>query len=287
MKKVLLITFALLILVGCSGEKGYSKLTEGEDIIFKSPDKTYTKNDLYDVLKVSSEQSIENDLLKRIATKLNVDFSKAEEEAQSTVDMYTSMGYEQLILQQYGSIEAFKEMYMYSGILNELAKLYVEDNYNDFVKQDKPVKMQLARFDVLENAEKLIKDVENGSTFETAAANNGYETECTPAVFLDSDDLALAVKNYLNETDTEGLSKVITDTNTSQDADGNDVTTETYYVVNIVSRNVDDYIDDYKAVKAENVDLEEVKTYMFKNHDIEFYDQDIYEIMKAKYEVLQ
>ena len=287
MKKILITLFTLLILVGCTAQKGYSQLSNGTDVLFKTPDGEYTKNDLYKSLKVNSEQAIENDILNKIATKLNVDLADVEKEADDMIEMYKELGYESAIYAYYGSIESFKQMYMTSGVLKKLSEIYIEDNFDKLVEEDKPVKMQMVHFEDEESANNFVNDVNSGSTFETAAINAGYDTECPLSVYLDSDELPIELKSYLNTTTENGLSSIITVTNTTSDSEGNPSTNSTYYVLNISSRDVNEFIDDYKATKLESVDAIAVKEYMFSTHDIKFYDQDIYEIMKTQYEVLQ
>ena len=289
MKKIFVIALTLLVLVGCtSSSKGYSKISNGDEIIFKTPDSTYTKNDLYNVLKVASEESIEQDILNKIADSLDLDLSKIESEAEETMQMYISIGYEQSIISSFGSLDAYKQLIISSGKLEELAKKYINDKYSEFINEDKPVKMQFAYFDNQEAAQKLIDDVNKGSTFESSALTNGYQNNCQVNVYLDSDEtLPLDVKSYLNDTANTGLSTIITVTTTSNDADGKEVSNETYYVLNVVSRTADEFKEDYIDTKLNNIDVKDVKEYMFETHDIKFYDQDIYEIMKKEYEVLQ
>lgn len=288
MKKIFVIALTLLVLVGCTSSKGYSKISNGDEIIFKTPDSTYTKNDLYNVLKVASEESIEQDILNKIADSLDLDLSKIESEAEETMQMYISIGYEQSIISSFGSLDAYKQLIISSGKLEELAKKYINDKYSEFINEDKPVKMQFAYFDNQEAAQKLIDDVNKGSTFESSALTNGYQNNCQVNVYLDSDEtLPLDVKSYLNDTANTGLSTIITVTTTSNDADGKEVSNETYYVLNVVSRTADEFKEDYIDTKLNNIDVKDVKEYMFETHDIKFYDQDIYEIMKKEYEVLQ
>ena len=286
MKKLLITLFALLMLVGCSS-KGYSKISDGDEVLFKGPDITYTKDELYNSLKKASEESIENDIINKIATKMNLDLQKVDEEAEEMLQLYKSMGYESAIIAYYGSDESFKQMYINDGILRLLSGKYIDEKYDELISKDKPVKMQLVSFGDEETANKFIEDINSGSTFETAAINNGYTTETTPSVYIDSDDLVVDVKQYLNETNNLGLSSIITSTSSSTDANGNISNLNTYYVLNIISRDAKEFLDDYKAVKQENLDTVTVKNWLFENHNIEFYDQDIYEMMKSTYEVVK
>lgn len=286
MKKILITLFALLMLVGCSS-KGYSEVTNGDEVLFKGPNTTYTKSELYRTLKKASEDSIENDIINKIANNMNLDLSSVQQEADEMLELYKSMGYESAIIAYYGSDEAFKQMYINDGIMGLLTGTYVDEKYDELIKEDKPVKMQLASFDNEESANKLIEDVNNGATFDTAAVNNGYSQETTASVYIDSDDLVVDVKKYLNETNNTGISSIITSTNSSANADGTTTSTNTYYVLNIISRDAKDFLDDYKAVKKEMMSASVVKNWLFENHDIEFYDQDIYEMMISTYEVLK
>ena len=280
MKKVITLLFALLLLVGCSS-KGYSKLSDGSEVIFTGPNnESFTKNDLYESLKISSVDAVENDILDKIAESEELDLTDVETEADGLVEMYQQLGYETYIIQYYGSIEAFKKYYISSGILTLLTNRYVEENYEIFKADDKPVKMKMANFETEEIANKVIEEVNNGSTFEMACANNGYTSEVSEAIYLDSDsDLDYNVKDYLNSTDTTGLSTVI-----ESDSDDD---THVYYVLDITDRDVDNFKDEYITEKVADCDSDDVKNYMFNKHDIEFYDQDIYELMKSEYEVFE
>ena len=280
MKKVITLLFALLLLVGCSS-KGYSKLSDGSEVIFTGPNnESFTKNDLYESLKISSVDAVENDILDKIAESEELDLTDVEAEADELVEMYQQLGYETYIIQYYGSIEAFRKYYISSGILTLLTNLYVEENYEIFKADDKPVKMKMANFETEEIANKVIEEVNNGSTFEMACANNGYTSEVSEAIYLDSDsDLDYNVKDYLNSTDTTGLSTVI-----ESDSDDD---THVYYVLDITDRDVDNFKDEYITEKVADCDSDDVKNYMFNKHDIEFYDQDIYELMKSEYEVFE
>ena len=192
------------------------------------------------------------------------------------------------MISYYVSLDAYKEIYVSNLILNELAKVYVKENYDTLRENDLPVKMQLASFASEEEAQKCIDDFNSGSTFDMAAINNNSLNTPQSSVYTDSDSsLVYEIKDYLNSTDTTGVSSIITTTSTSNDADGNDVETNTYYVLNIESRNADDFKDDYINLAATNTSMETVNKYFFTSHELEFFDQDIYEIMSQAYEELK
>ena len=288
MKKGFTVILIALLLSACSSKNIYSYLSNGDDPIFTGPNVTYTYNDLYKSLKVSSGEEIENQILLSIADTYDIDREELENQAQETIDLYVSLGYEEYLTSYYGTLDAYKEMYVSSLILNELAKIYVEENYETLKEGDLPVKMQLASFDTQEDAQKCIDDFNSGSTFDMAAINNNSLNSPQSAVYVDSDSsLVYEIKEYLNSTDTTGVSSIITTTSMSKDDDGNDVESHTYYVLNVESRNADEFKEDYISLAASNASLETINKYFFTSHVLKFYDQDIYELMSGNYEELK
>ena len=121
-----------------------------------------------------------------------------------------------------------------------------------------------------------------------AAVNNNSTNTPQSTVYSDSDEtLVYDVKEYLNSTDTIGLSSIITYTTSAVGADGTTAETSTYYVLNIESRNADDFKDEYVELMSAKQDLSTVENYFLDKHDISFYDQDIYKLMSSEYEVLK
>lgn len=287
MKKLICLLLVLLALTGCSS-KGYSRVSDGDSVIYKGPNTTYTKNDLYKQLKLSSQTEIREDILNKISESLNVDINDINAQADDMIDMYKEMGYENVIISYYGSLEAYRQEYISSLILNKITELYIETRYDEFVANDKPIKMQIVSFYTQEEAQKFVDDVNNGIEFETAAKNNDYLYDCPVQIYYDTYEyIPLEVKKYCNMTSSTGLSTIIECTSASTDADGNLVENKTYYVLNIVNRNVEDFKQEYIESKVGDISEDDVIEYYFSNHEIKFYDQDIYEIMKSAYEVLE
>ena len=290
MKKALGILLVLLTLCACANKDNKTKISNGSDVIFTGPNNvSYTRQDMYDAMKTIDADLIVNDILKNIALKNdNISIDELNTQVDELIDMYQSMGYEAYIIAQYGSMDAFREYYLSQLLVNELSKVYVLENYDRLVSEDTPVKMQMAIFAEQADAEKCIADVNSGSTFDMAAVNNNSTNTPQSNVYSDADEtLAYDVKEYLNSTDTLGLSSIITSTNSTVGADGTSVETSTYYVLNIESRNADDFKDEYVEMMAARQELATVKNYFLEKHEISFYDQDLYKLMSAEYEVLK
>lgn len=290
MKKLIAILFTLLLVAGCSGKNHLSYLSDGDEVLFTGPGNvSYTKSDLYAQLKVTDSSSVLSDIMDRIALASDrIDMEKIEADADELINVYKELGYESYIVSQYGSMEAYRNSYISTLLFSELSKMYVEENYETILADDSPVKMQMATFDNIEDAQKCIEDANNGSTFDMAAANNNSKNTPSSAVYSDSDQsLVYEVKEYLNSTDTTGISTIITNVGSTTDADGNSVETNTYYVLNIESRNPDDFKDEYIELKASESETETVRNHFLSKHNIKFYDQDLYELMSKAYEVLK
>ena len=289
MKKIIVILFALLLLAGCSNANHYSSLSDGDEVIFSGPNMTYTKNDLYKSLKVSSEDAIASDIIDKIALKLDgIDMESINKQADELIETYQSLGYESYIISSYGSLDAYRKSYVSTLLLSELSKAYVNEKFDELSVEKKPVKMQLASFANEDDAKKCIEDVNNGSTFDMAAVNNNAANAPQSAVYTDDDtSLVYEVKDYLNSTDTTGVSTIIVSTSSTQDADGNINENNTYYVLNVESRNVADFKDEFVDLLATTVSSDDVRNHFLSSHEIEFFDQDLYKIMTEAFEVLK
>lgn len=287
MKKIFII-LSLMLLCACSAGKTGSSISNGNDVLFTGPNVSYTKQNLYDSLKVSSSDALVNDIVNNIAKKENVDFDTIEKEAQEMIDEYIANGYDSYIIAYYGSTDAYKKSYIDNKVLEELSKNYVKENYEKTLANDMPIKMQMASFIELSDAEKFLEDLNNGSTFDMAALNNNTQSEPISSVYTDTDTtLPLEVKEYLNSNSDLGVSPIITITTTTTDSQGQSTETNTYYVVNVESRNDADFRDEYIALAANNVTVDTLYDHLFTKYKIEFFDQDIYNLVTSNYEVLK
>ncbi len=290
MKKILTILFALMLIAGCSSANHYSSISDGNDVIFTGPNNvSFTKNDLYKSLKLSGTETIATDIIDNIAlANESVNLEELEKEADDIIAQYKELGYEDYIIASYGSLDAYKKSYLSVLLEEELNKIYATENYDELLAEKKPVKLQMASFKSEEDAQKCIEDTNNGSTFDMAAANNNSQGTAESKIYTDDDtSYVYEVKEYINSTDTVGLSTIITHAATGTDSEGNTVEDNTYYVLNIESRNSEEFKDDLIEQFAANADQNAVREYFLKKNDIKFYDQDLYQQMTSKFEVLK
>ena len=290
MKKIIALLLTLVLVCGCSNANSYSSLSDENEVLFTGPNNyAYTKGQLYKTLKLSSSDTMAPVLLSDIAKHYeSIDFDEMAKMADEDIEFYKSVGYEQYIISNYGSLDAYKDTYIASMTQMELAKIYVEENLETLVSENSPVKMQIASFASEEDAQNCINDANNGSTFDMAAVNNNSVNTPESAVYLDTDtSLAYEVKEYVNSVNGMGISTIIPSTTSTNNADGTTTETTTYYVVNIESRIESEFHDEFVETMAASVESSLVTDYFFNKHKIEFFDQDIYELMSSKYEVLK
>ena len=287
MKKLLVILICLLSLAGCSNKPGYAKVSDGDEVIFEGPNIKYTKEELFDVLKLNSQTALEEEFIENIAKDKGIDTESFDNDAQDYVDAMIEYGLESTIISYYGSVEAFKEMYKEQLLETALVKNYVEGKYDEYKTQDSPKLIQTINFEDEETAVKFMNDVNGGMSFEEAATENGYTSDVSSYVVLASDSLATGIRDYVDNTDKLGLSTIISDVTSSTDADGNATETTKYYLVNVVENDVENFKEQYIETKASEISLSNILDALLKEYNIEFFDQDLYDVMSAAHEGLK
>lgn len=299
MKKLLIVLLMLSLLAGCS--EANANLTDGNTVIFKTNEKTYTKADLYDQMKGNDYTSIIlTKVIDILAEKeeLNLDDIKAEIE--SSYNDMAAQGYEQYIEYYYGGKDNYINQMLSSGILEKLTENYADNNFDDLKNEYAPFKAQIAYFDDEETAKKVLDGAKNETaTFETLVTENGSSSDATEQIYTDSSDLPVEVKEAINKMNEAGYADVIksttyqtassTDTTTSTDTQAQEEqTTETnkYYVVKLVSKDVASFKDEFVTLlKTSLLDATKVLNFYFDKYNLEIHDQKTYELLSNTYEV--
>ena len=272
----------ITILLACSNSS--NGLVNGNEVIFKGPDMTFTKNDLYNALKAGNYSNLLiTNLIETVATKENLDMSKYETQAEETMEMYKQI-YGLNNFDDYGGDDQFKKQLVVDAIITDKANAYIENNISTYISEDKPIKAQLAYFDEKEKADAVVEAVSKGSTFDMSVLENGYNNNAQEQIYLIGDEtLPAEVKEYINTSTNKGLSPVLLTTETSTDSDGKEVQTPKYYLINITSRDYNEFKEDYISLKSTEVEDTTIFKEMFKNYDIKFYDQEAFNLINESY----
>ena len=290
MKKVLLVLVCLLALTAC-GSDHYSSVSDGSEVIYKTSDgKLFTKENLYESMKNNDVTDLlKIDLIKKLANYEGIDMDEIVNSVEEQTNGMVDAGYETFITSYYGTVENYKKSYIANEALNRLIKAEVEANFETYKEDYNPYKAEIVKFDTKEAAQAVIDAVNNSeNTFEYACTNNGYTDEVSEKLYSDKDnDLPAEVKEYVLNAKENGLSGVIEVTTAINDSEGNSSLNNTYYLVNLTSKNVEDFHDEFVSKVVEDIDKDTVINKLLEKYNLEVHDQRIYELLKAQYEAVK
>ncbi len=287
MKKLSLVLIALLAFSGCSNNH-YSSVSDGDEVIYKdNSGKSYTKSDLYESMKSNDiTDSLKITLISKLANYEGVDMDSITSTVEESVNAMVEGGYEQFIISYYGSVDNYKRSYIGNQALNELAKNYVEADFDSYVESYNPYKAEIVYFDDKDSAQAVIDAVNSQeNTFEYACSENGYSEEVSETLYTDNDsDLPVDVKEYVLDEAEIGVSDIIEVATVTTDSDGNSNTTYRYYLVNLISKNVEDFRDEFVTKVVSDVDKDSIINSLLEKYNFETHDQRVYELLKDTYE---
>lgn len=288
MKKVLIALACVCMLTGCAANKVL--VSDGDKVIFESDKTKYTKQELYDAMRYNEYTAIiTNQIISKVAELEGVDMSEVDKEADERLkqmqDMYGAY-YVQLET-YYGGKDRLKDNILGTVCSEKLMTKYLESNFESLLENHQAIMMQVAYFDDIEVAKKVIAEIETGSTFDIAAINNGFTSNPSQKVYLDSDTLPLEVKTYINSDEKTGVSDVINTQTSTTDANGQTVTSSRYYVINVIERDANNFKDEYIEKLAGTLEAAEALNFFFEKHDIKFYDQRTYDLVTTQFSGLK
>ena len=290
MKKVLLVLVCLLALTAC-GSNHYSNVSEGTEVIYKDAEgNSFTKADLYETMKNNDVTDLlKINLIKKLANYEGIDMEEIANSVEEQTNGMIDAGYETFITSYYGTVDNYKKSYIANEALTRLIKAEVEANFETYKEDYNPYKAQIVKFDTKEAAQAVIDAVKNSeNTFEYVCTENGYTEEVTEKVYSDkSNDLPAEVKEYVLNAKENGLSGVIEVTTAINDSEGNSSVNNTYYIVNLTSKNVEDFRDEFVTLVSENIDKDTIINKLLEKYNLEVHDQRIYELLKAQYEAVK
>ena len=126
------------------------------------------------------------------------------------------------------------------------------------------------------------------NTFEYACSENGYSSEITETLYTDTDsDLPVDVKEWVLNTSEPTLSDIIEVSTTVNDSDGNSTVNTRYYLVNLISKNVEDFKEEFVSNIVSTMYKDTVINSLLEKHSISIHDQRIYELLKEEYEAIK
>lgn len=279
MKKIIVALLALLMIAGCSSNKHTG------EVIWKNSKTTYTTSDLYDEIIDSTDVSnvVMSSILSTIAKNDGYDFETAKNEIEETYDYYITLLGEDATMSYMGTKEYFVQVSMLGSIIDYYVEKDVNDNLQSYIDKCRPYQAEIIYLES-EDAAKAVKDAVSAgtSTFAYAASENGYTSEITKKVYTDGSDLPVEVKELVLSVEDTGL--YTTKTSTFATNEGVTYETDRYYLVNIISRNVNDFMDEFVSeVKTNVVNEDSIINNLLVSNNVSLHDQKIYDYVSTKY----
>ncbi len=286
MKKVLALLCALVLLAGCSSD-AKTLVSDPDTVIISGDGITYTKQDLFDDLKKNDISGVlRADLTERIASFEGIDMTEIETDVSSYFEELRTQyadSYETM-MDYYGGEESFRDTIRSSYTLDALVRKYCDYNIDELLTDYSPVLARMQSFSTQEEAQAFIDNVNGGMTFDEACEAAGVETIPTETVYLSTSDIDSALIDYLSTSEV-GISEYpVVVLNDNTDDDGEVTTTETYYAIETVSRDVEEFKDQFYSTVGSKIDTTDVFNYFFNKYNVEVFDQDVYETLSSEYE---
>lgn len=287
MKKIITLLLSLSLLTACGGNH-YSNVSDKDEVLFKTNDGTsYTKENLYEDMKANDVTDLlKISLIKKLASYEGIDADEVTTKVTESANAMVEAGYESFITSYYGSLDSYINSSIANELLTSLCENEINNNFDSYVEDYTPYKAEIVYFDNKDSAQAVIDAVNNvENTFEYACTENGYDSEVTSKIYSDNDtDLPVEVKEWvLNATET-GVSDIIEVSTAINDSDGNSVLNPRYYLVNLESKNVEDFKDDFITLVENDMDKDSVINNLLAKYNLEIHDQRVYEMLSSTYE---
>ena len=285
MKKTLtkaLLVLTTLSLVGCGSSANVS--FANEELV--SGAVSVTKGQLFEDFKKQdgAKTYVLQEILEVLAEKEGFDIDEIKADAQEQIDQIkeTSPTY----VEYYGE-ETLLKYYIASEYEEKLFNQYIEINFDELVSENPSFYANIATFSSEEEANTALESINAGTDFAEACAAVDSTISADAEVYMDDDEnLPVEVKEFVNSTDS-GLSDVIVASSSTTTTDGTTIVTNTYYLINLISKNVEDYKDEFVSYMSSEIESATVYNYYFEKYNVQIYDQDIYEALSEVYDSLK
>lgn len=285
MKKIILLIVLMFVITGCGKSDANISNPDGE--IWISNDAKFTNKQLYATLKnLDYTGFIVKNAINYVSEKEEINVDEIKTNAETTVQQLIDQGMEAYIYYYgYNSMDDYKESMILDSIITELKTKYANGSYEDLKNEYKPYKAEIIYFDDIDKAQNVVNSVKDGShTFVFAAEENGYTEQVNQQIYSDSSDLPVEVKELILNSDFVGVSDVVNSSTYTNDADGNQTITPRYYVVNVISRNADDFKEDFiQYLNSDVLQTKDIVNFYLKKYKFKVYDQRTYELLNTNY----
>ena len=289
MKKIIIVLLSLLVLCGCSNSN-LSHVSNGEEVLYEGPDGiSLSKDELYQYEKqFDIKSALSSSLISKIAEKEGVNIKDIQKNAEDYIDGMIEQGYGEFVTYYYGSRDAYiKDSTNYEA-KRSLLKKNIEVDFDEYLTKYEPFKASIVYFADEESANNVLTYLdENESTFAYACTLNGYSSEVSETVYTNSNtEIPSEVRTWINDN-SQGVSPVIKVTTVANDSNGNSKSEDRYYLVNLLSKDVNTFKDEFVDLMTSEIDENLVINDLIKKHKVTVHDQDIFDALHSQYEAVK
>ncbi|MFQ6792116.1 hypothetical protein [Thomasclavelia sp.] len=269
MKKIIPLALIATLLVGCgsSNEVNYStEVSDGDKTVISGDDVSISKNDIYHyLLKQYGSSEVLALALTYIADQEITDKDQIQAAIDEQVASYTSslsISLEEYAKQSgYESAQEYIDEVITDGVKqNLLLDKYINDNYDDLVKDYKVKYLKLITLDTESAALNIIDQVKDGADFDTLMNENSGSDE--GMVTTESSSIDENIIKKLDKFTKDGIYSKVIKTSDSK-----------YAVVYVYNSNIDDLTDE---IKKNLSSISNISTKM-GIHYLRKYNFDVYE----------
>lgn len=278
-KKIIASSLIVFTLCGCSG--AHASIQNGNETIMTIGSTKYTRDDEYQLIKLSNGGSLTLQLAKNAVYDEVVGLSdemkeKAQESYDSLLEDYSDLD-SQLVQMGYRDASDYIEKVLIpeqQGI--QLQAQYFKDNKEAIQKEYKPSVVTILKCDDEKTAQKAIDALKEGQDLADvydaySSADSSFSNEEIVLTILNTDCPTRAINQAYKQNKAGVIDEVFT----------NDDGTTYAFVVVVSSTDYDENIDTFEETISAGTDFEkELWTYYFKKYDLKIYDQDIFDYLK-------
>lgn len=279
MKKLFLSSLVALILLSGCGNK-VAQVSEKNSVVITIGDQKVTKGELYSYMNAYKSSSAYLKLRQLIVEKevpITPEIEKTAKEglAQDKAQMGTDY---ELFLASMGfkdETEYYEKAFLPMIQAIELFKTYVKDHLNELKDQYLPVLVRLMKIEDEAEAKKALQAVKDGGNFETIARK--YSDIFFPGTEEVVTQISPYPKNVLSEIQTQTGPTLI-------QAPVYDETNKVYYIIQVISVDVNKYTDEFiDRIQSEDKLITAMYANYAKKGNFKVYDIEVLTSLKENY----
>ena len=279
-KRILSLSLCALMLTGCSGHN--TSVSNGDSTLMTVGDTSYTKNDVYTLLKNTSGTSDGITHIQSIIYNKEVGKTKAmKEEAEKQYEEYKSASdsfESQIKAQGYTKKTYINKVLLPTIQADKLLDKYFQDNNKAIKKKYKPSMAIIIECDSEKKAKQALAELKKGTTQKDViskyqSSDSNFSDSATLITTKTSGVPTRLVKTLYDQSNTGLVDEVFT---------SDDDSSNTAYVAILQTNSYDKLVSKLKDSLSSDSDLSSAcMQYYLKKYNFEVHDQDIFDYLRS------